>query len=366
MAAQHNNNHGNGNHHGGGGNGNGGTTAGSGSAPQPASQAQAAPGLPAWLTAGGGGSAPIAVWQWLDPNYPGGYTAWYYAHQNAGHSAEAPSNPVYREWLQQQVGSDGQLHLPPPGSPGVNPNAPGGSATTTTTTQPASPAPAPAAAGSNSQPNGTLGNIHIDIPPIDPSKLPGNIGDSLNNSGPLPQNPGSTVSPSDIQPIPNDPVGSTREQALAASTSSVAGGQDALKTSSTAAAGGSYVVNHGDTMSGIAEQHGMSLSHLESLNPQIKDPNLIYAGQTVNLGETKAQGSTDMGGATTASAFPTSSTYPPTDSKSEVTTAAVDKAKHGWASEAGNTTPDPAQTATFVDAHQNTDPLKINKDKKSA
>jgi spore coat assembly protein SafA len=47
--------------------------------------------------------------------------------------------------------------------------------------------------------------------------------------------------------------------------------------------GGTVTVHSGDTLSGIAAQHGVSLSALEAANPQISNPNLIYAGQTIHL-----------------------------------------------------------------------------------
>ena len=42
-------------------------------------------------------------------------------------------------------------------------------------------------------------------------------------------------------------------------------------------------VQSGDTLSGIAAANGDSLSAVEGANPQIGDPNLIYAGQTVYI-----------------------------------------------------------------------------------
>lgn len=42
-------------------------------------------------------------------------------------------------------------------------------------------------------------------------------------------------------------------------------------------------VQPGDTLSGIAATHGVSLSALEAANPQITNPDLIYAGNRVNL-----------------------------------------------------------------------------------
>ena len=47
--------------------------------------------------------------------------------------------------------------------------------------------------------------------------------------------------------------------------------------------GGNVTVRSGDTLSGIAAQNGVSLSSLIAANPQIKNPNLIYPGQTVHL-----------------------------------------------------------------------------------
>jgi len=54
-------------------------------------------------------------------------------------------------------------------------------------------------------------------------------------------------------------------------------------TAALAASNDSYVVQHGDTLSKIAAQHGVSLSELEAANPQINNPNLIYPGEHVNL-----------------------------------------------------------------------------------
>ncbi len=42
-------------------------------------------------------------------------------------------------------------------------------------------------------------------------------------------------------------------------------------------------VRSGDTLTWIAHDHGVSLQALEKANPQIKDPNLIFPGQTIHL-----------------------------------------------------------------------------------
>lgn len=44
-----------------------------------------------------------------------------------------------------------------------------------------------------------------------------------------------------------------------------------------------YTVQNGDTLSGIAAAHGLTLARLEELNRQITNPNDIWPGQTVYL-----------------------------------------------------------------------------------
>jgi len=44
-----------------------------------------------------------------------------------------------------------------------------------------------------------------------------------------------------------------------------------------------YTVLEGDNLSTIAEQTGVSLEQLKTLNPEIVDPNLIKTGQTINI-----------------------------------------------------------------------------------
>ena len=45
----------------------------------------------------------------------------------------------------------------------------------------------------------------------------------------------------------------------------------------------SCTVRKGDTLWGIAQRHGVSLTALIAANPQIKNPNLIYPGDEVNI-----------------------------------------------------------------------------------
>ena len=46
-----------------------------------------------------------------------------------------------------------------------------------------------------------------------------------------------------------------------------------------------YLVQPGDTLSGISASHGASLAAVEAANPTLANPNLIYAGQTVKIPE---------------------------------------------------------------------------------
>jgi N-acetylmuramoyl-L-alanine amidase len=47
-----------------------------------------------------------------------------------------------------------------------------------------------------------------------------------------------------------------------------------------------YTVKSGDTMGSIAKENSMTLQELSKANPQIKNLNLIYVGQTVNTVKT--------------------------------------------------------------------------------
>ena len=50
-----------------------------------------------------------------------------------------------------------------------------------------------------------------------------------------------------------------------------------------APSGNTYTVRSGDTLNKIAVKYKMTIQQLESLNPQIKNPDMINAGQIINL-----------------------------------------------------------------------------------
>lgn len=68
-----------------------------------------------------------------------------------------------------------------------------------------------------------------------------------------------------------------------------------------------YLVQPGDTLSGIAASHGVSLAAVEAANTQLSDPNVIYAGQTVEI----------PGGSSATQVSYSQQSYPATDSASQ-------------------------------------------------
>lgn len=55
--------------------------------------------------------------------------------------------------------------------------------------------------------------------------------------------------------------------------------------------GRQHTVQHGDTLSGIAKQYGVSLSALKAANPQVLNPNVIYSGDRITVPGAQTQSS---------------------------------------------------------------------------
>ncbi|HEY0179226.1 MAG TPA: LysM peptidoglycan-binding domain-containing protein, partial [Dokdonella sp.] len=74
------------------------------------------------------------------------------------------------------------------------------------------------------------------------------------------------------------------------------------QTHAASGGGNEYTVQHGDTLSAIAAQHGVSLAALEAANPQIRNPNVIYPGDRIAIpsggGSTHSAGSSAHAGGT--------------------------------------------------------------------
>lgn len=58
---------------------------------------------------------------------------------------------------------------------------------------------------------------------------------------------------------------------------------DQTTVSAAKSAAAAYTVKKGDTLWGIAKKYGVTLAALIAANPQIKNPNLIYAGNQVRI-----------------------------------------------------------------------------------
>jgi hypothetical protein len=94
-----------------------------------------------------------------------------------------------------------------------------------------------------------------------------------------------------------------------------------------------YLVQPGDTLSGIAASHGASLAAVESANPQFANPNLIYVGQTVEIpaGSSAAQGAAAAGGGGQGTpAQPSASSYSSPSSTTSTTSQASSAGSAGY------------------------------------
>ena len=96
-----------------------------------------------------------------------------------------------------------------------------------------------------------------------------------------------------------------------------------------------YLVQPGDTLSGIAASHGVSLAAVEAANTKIADPNVIYAGQTVEIpgGHTAtAKGGGSQSAAAHTSSASTASTAATAVAVSTATTSSSSGSASGYSS----------------------------------
>jgi LysM repeat protein len=90
-----------------------------------------------------------------------------------------------------------------------------------------------------------------------------------------------------------------------------------------------YLIQPGDTLSGIAASHGVSLAAVESANSQLSDPGTIYAGQTVKIPEGS---SASQGSSTTQSYAASTSTQTASSSSAPSSTAGTQTSSGGSSS----------------------------------
>jgi len=75
--------------------------------------------------------------------------------------------------------------------------------------------------------------------------------------------------------------------------------------------GGTYLVQWGDTMRIIADRFGIPLENLLAANPQLWNPDMIYAGQVINLPSSNIQPAYYPQGVTYGPSYPQGMTYGP-------------------------------------------------------
>ena len=78
-----------------------------------------------------------------------------------------------------------------------------------------------------------------------------------------------------LTPVAVDPAGTADSAAASGSTASGGAAAAAQETW--------YTVVKGDTLWGLSRRYGVPLSQIIALNPQIRNPNLIYVGQKVRI-----------------------------------------------------------------------------------
>ncbi|MED3602417.1 N-acetylmuramoyl-L-alanine amidase [Bacillus subtilis] len=81
------------------------------------------------------------------------------------------------------------------------------------------------------------------------------------------------------------------------------GGKTSTSSGSSSGSGTTYTVKKGDTLSGIAKEHGVSVASLQSWN-NIKDPNKITVGQKLKLKGSSSSSSTKTSGKKTSYPLP--------------------------------------------------------------
>jgi LysM domain len=90
-----------------------------------------------------------------------------------------------------------------------------------------------------------------------------------------------------------------------------------------------YLVHPGDTLSGIAASHGVSLAAVEAANSRLSNPNLVYAGQTVEIpeGSSASHGSSTTRSSTAAQSV--SQSAAPAGSPSSIASAVTQTSSGG-------------------------------------
>ena len=109
------------------------------------------------------------------------------------------------------------------------------------------------------------------------------------------------------------------------------------------------MVQPGDTLSGIAASHGASLAAVEAANPQLANPNLIFADQSIKI---PAGGSSAAGSATATEQAPVAHTYTAQAPVAHTYTSPSHASSYGSTQRTATTYTSPSSTASA--AHTST------------
>jgi len=90
-----------------------------------------------------------------------------------------------------------------------------------------------------------------------------------------------------------------------------------------------YLVQPGDTLSGIAASHGVSLAAVEAANTQISNYNLIYAGQTVKIPEGSSAAQSSVTASTASQSASVQQSAPSYSSPSSIASTVSQSASAG-------------------------------------
>jgi hypothetical protein len=112
------------------------------------------------------------------------------------------------------------------------------------------------------------------------------------------------------------------------------------------------MIKPGDTLSGIAASHGVKLAAVEAANPRIKNPDLIFPGQTIKL----PKGSSASQRSHTSSVHTSASTHRAPSHRSSSHTRSHSSGSSGYSSSSLSDIPGvPASFAACVAYRESTD-----------
>lgn len=155
------------------------------------------------------------------------------------------------------------------------------------TATPATPAPAPAPAApapaAAAPPPAPVFHPTVSITPAAGTTVTDNPGGSVTITGATEP---SGFTPSDTIKPDSGVTLDVKSAATGSSAPEIASQEGQPSSSNSAVITDKFhIVQHGDTLSGIAAANNMSLAQIIALNPSTKsDPNLIFPGERINLG----------------------------------------------------------------------------------